>query len=88
MVTAVQAAVVAAAAAWVIGVGVAVYLMLKAARLVSETSTTVAGLRERGDLLIERANATIDRAGARPPAGHQLPRGGPDRPRPGLPVPA
>ena len=63
MVTAVQAAVVAAAAAWVIGVGVAVYLMLKAARLVSQTSATVAGLRERGDLLIERANATIDRAG-------------------------
>ena len=63
MVTAVQAAVVAAAAAWVIGVGVAVDLMLKAARLVSQTSATVAGLRERGDLLIERANATIDRAG-------------------------
>ena len=35
MVTAVQAAVVAAAAAWVIGVGVAVYVMLKAARLMS-----------------------------------------------------
>lgn len=63
MVTAVQAAVVAAAAAWVIGVGVAVYVMLKAARLMSEASTTVAGLRERGDLLIQRANATIDRAG-------------------------
>jgi len=63
MVTAVQAAVVAAAAAWVIGVGVAVYVMLKAARLMSETSTTAAGLRERGDLLIERANAVIDRAG-------------------------
>src|SRR5262250_1037676 len=63
MVTAVQAAVVAAAAAWVIGVGVAVYVMLKAARLMSETSTTVAGLRQRGDLLIERANAAIDRAG-------------------------
>ena len=63
MVTAVQVAAVAAAAAWVIGVGVAVYVMLKAARLMSETSTTVAGLRERGDLLIERANATIDRAG-------------------------
>ena len=44
MVTAVQAAAVAAAAAWVIGVGVAVYVMLKAARLMSETSTTVAGL--------------------------------------------
>jgi hypothetical protein len=63
MVTAVQAAAVAAAAAWVIGVGVAVYVMLKAARLMSETSTTVAGLRKRGDLLIERANAAIDRAG-------------------------
>ena len=63
MLTAVQAAVVAAAAAWVIGVGVAVYVMLKAARLMSETSTTVAGLRKRGDLLIERANAAIDRAG-------------------------
>src|SRR5215467_3271177 len=63
MVTAVQAAAVAAAAAWVIGVGVAVYVMLKAARLMSETATTVAGLRERGDLLIQRANAAIDRAG-------------------------
>jgi hypothetical protein len=63
MVTAVQAAVVTAAAAWVIGVGVAVYVMLKAARLMSETSTAVTGLRERGDLLIERANAAIDRAG-------------------------
>ena len=63
MVTAMQAAVVAAAAAWVIGVGVTVYVMLKAARLMSETSTTVTGLRERGDLLIERANAAIDRAG-------------------------
>jgi uncharacterized protein YoxC len=62
-VTAVQAAVVAAAAAWVIGVGVAVYVMLKAARLMSETSTTVTGLRERSDLLIGRANAVIDQAG-------------------------
>jgi hypothetical protein len=43
--------------------GVAVYVMLKAARLMSETSAAVAGLRERGDLLIERANATIDQAG-------------------------
>ena len=63
MVSAVQAAAVAAAAAWVIAVGVAVYVMLKAARLMSETATTVTGLRERGDLLIERANAAIDRAG-------------------------
>ena len=63
MLTAVWAAVVAAAAAFVVGVGVAVYVMLKAARLMSETSAAVAGLRERGDLLIERANAAIDQAG-------------------------
>ena len=63
MLTAVWAAVVAAAAAFVAGAGVAVYVMLKAARLMSETSAAVAGLRERGDLLIERANAAIDQAG-------------------------
>jgi hypothetical protein len=63
MLTAVQVAVVAAAAAFVAVAGVAVYVMLKAARLMSETSATVAGLRERGDLLIERANAAIDEAG-------------------------
>jgi hypothetical protein len=59
MLTAVWVAVVA----FVAGVGVAVYVMLKAARLMSETSAAVAGLRERGDLLIERANAAIDQAG-------------------------
>src|SRR5690348_14019730 len=59
MLTAVWVAVVA----FVIGVGVAVYVMLKAARLMSETSAAVAGLRERGDLLIDRANAAIDQAG-------------------------
>jgi hypothetical protein len=58
MLTAVWVAVVA----FVIGVGVAVYVMLKAARLMSETSAAVAGLRERGDLLIDRANAAIDQA--------------------------
>src|SRR5215469_1003966 len=63
MLTAVQAAVVAVAAAWVIGVGVAVYVMLKAARVMSDTATAVTGLRESGDVLIERANAAIDRAG-------------------------
>ena len=63
MLTAVHVAVVAAAAAFVAGAGVAVYVMLKAARLMSETSATVVGLRERGDLLIERANAAIDKAG-------------------------
>jgi hypothetical protein len=62
MLTAVWVAVVAAAAAFVAGAGVAVYVMLKAARLMSETSAAVAGLRERGDLLIERANAAIEAA--------------------------
>lgn len=63
MLTAVWVAVVAAAAAFVAGAGVAVYVMLKAARLMSETSAAVAGLRERGDLVIDRANAAIDQAG-------------------------
>lgn len=63
MLTAVWVAVVAAAAAFVAGAGVAVYVMLKAGRLMSEASAAVAGLRERGDLVIDRANAAIDHAG-------------------------
>jgi hypothetical protein len=63
MLTAVWVAVVAAAAAFVIGAGVAVCVMLKAARLMSQASAAVAGLRARGDLLIDRANGTIDAAG-------------------------
>lgn len=63
MLTAVQVAVVAAAVAFVAGIGVAVYVMLKAARLVSDASAAVTSLRERGDLLIDRANTAIDQAG-------------------------
>jgi hypothetical protein len=63
MLTAVWVAVIVAAAFWVIGVCAAVYLLIKLARLVSQTSSAVAGLRERGDLAIDRANAAIDRAG-------------------------
>jgi hypothetical protein len=63
MLTAVWVAVIVAAAFWVIGVCAAVYVLLKLARLVSQTSVAVAGLRERGDLAIGRANAAIDRAG-------------------------
>jgi hypothetical protein len=59
MLTAVWVAVVA----FVIGVGVAVYVMLKAGRLMAQTSTAIASLREREDLLIDRAGAAIDRAG-------------------------
>jgi hypothetical protein len=63
MLTAVWVAVIIAAAFWVIGVCAAVYVLIKLAGLVSQTSGTVAGLRERGDLAIDRANAAIDRAG-------------------------
>jgi hypothetical protein len=63
MLTAAWVAVIVAAASWTAGVSAAVYVMLKAGRLMSESSAAVAGLRERGDLLIERANAAVDRAG-------------------------
>ena len=63
MLTAVWVAVVAAAAAFVVGVGVAIYVMLKAARLMTESSATLASLREREDLVIERASIAIDRVG-------------------------
>jgi len=63
MLTAVWVAVVAAAAAFVAGVAVAIYVMLKAARLMTESSATLASLREREDLVIERASTAIDRVG-------------------------
>src|SRR5690348_7764254 len=63
MLTAVWVAVVAAAAAFVIGVAVAIYVMLKAARLMTESSATLASLREREDLLIDRASTAIDQVG-------------------------
>ena len=63
MLTAVWVAIIAAAAAFVIGIGVAVYVMLKAARLMTESSATLASLREREDALIIRAGAAIDQVG-------------------------
>jgi hypothetical protein len=60
MLNAVWVAVIIAAAFWVVAVCAAVYLMVKAAGLVSQTTATVASLRDRQDVLIERANATID----------------------------
>ena len=62
MLNAVWVAVIAAAAFWVAGVCAAVYLMVRTARLVSEATSAIAGLRERQDLLMGRANAAIDRA--------------------------
>ena len=63
MLTAVWVAVVAAAAAFIVGVAVAIYVMLKAARLMTESSATLASLREREDVLIERASTAIDQVG-------------------------
>jgi hypothetical protein len=63
MLTAVWVAVVVGVACWVVVAWVAVHLMTRTARLVSETTTTVTGLRERGDELTRRAGAVIDRAG-------------------------
>src|SRR5579859_6086281 len=63
MMTAALVAVVAAAAAFVVGVGVAVYAMLKAARLMTQSSAALAGLQQREDLLIDQASAAIDRVG-------------------------
>jgi len=55
MLTAVWVAVIIAAAFWVIGVCAAVYLLIKLAGLVSQTSSA--------ELAIDRANAAVDRAG-------------------------
>jgi outer membrane murein-binding lipoprotein Lpp len=63
MLTAVWVAVIVAVVFWAAGVSVAVYLMMKAARLMTRTSAAVSGLAGRQDQLIDRANATIDRAG-------------------------
>ena len=62
MLNAVWVAVIVAAAFFVVGVCAAVYVMVKAARLMSQTTGAVASLRERQEALIERASATIDRA--------------------------
>jgi hypothetical protein len=62
MLNAVWMAVITAAAFWVAGVCVAVFLMLRTARLVSQATTAVSVLRERQEQLIERASTTIDRA--------------------------
>jgi len=62
MLNAVWVGVIIAAAFWVAVACAAVYLMVRAARLISQTTVAVASAQERQDVLIERANATIDRA--------------------------
>jgi len=60
MLNAVQAAVVAAVAGWLVLVAAAVFVLLRLARLASHASVTVTALRERNDALIDRAHAVID----------------------------
>ncbi len=62
MLNAVWVAVIVAAAFFVVGVCAAVYVMAKAARLMSQATGAVATLREHQEALIERASTTIDRA--------------------------
>jgi len=63
MLNAVWLAVIIAAAFWAVGVCAAVYLMVKAARLITHTTAAVTSMSERQEVLTERASATIDRAG-------------------------
>ncbi|HUY47950.1 MAG TPA: hypothetical protein VMV92_19855 [Streptosporangiaceae bacterium] len=60
MLNAVWVAVIAAACCWMVLVVMAVYVLMKLARLISQTSAAVSGLRERGDEAIDRAHAAID----------------------------
>jgi hypothetical protein len=62
MLNAVWVAVIIVAASWAAVACAAVYLMVRAARLISQTTAAVTSASERQDVLIERANATIDRA--------------------------
>jgi uncharacterized protein YoxC len=60
MLNAVWVAVVIAAACWAVLVAAAVYVLIKLARLITQTSAAVSGLREDSDAVIARAHATID----------------------------
>jgi len=62
MLNAVWVAVIVAVAFWAVAVCIAVYVMLKAGRLITETTSAVADLRGRGDMLMDRADAATRRA--------------------------
>jgi uncharacterized protein YoxC len=63
MLNAVWVAVVVAVAFWVVAVCVAVHVMLRAARLIGETTSAVAQMRERGTALAQQAEDVTRRAG-------------------------
>ncbi len=60
MLNAVWVAVIIAAACWAVLVIAAVYVLIKLARLITQTSAAVSGLRDDSDAVIARAHATID----------------------------
>src|SRR5690349_17816476 len=60
MLNAVWVAVIIAAFCWAALVAVAVYVLVKLARLINQTSATVADLRRSSDAVIDRAHATLD----------------------------
>jgi hypothetical protein len=60
MLNAVWVAVIVAVGCWLVLVAAAVYVLLKLGGLITQTSTTVSGLRERSDEVIDRAHAAID----------------------------
>jgi uncharacterized protein YoxC len=62
MLNAVWVAVIVAVAFWVAVACMAVYVMVKAARLISHANATVTSLRERGDVILDRASTVTRRA--------------------------
>jgi hypothetical protein len=60
MLNAVWAAVIVAVGCWLVLVAAAVYVLMKLGKLITQTSETVSGLRERSDEVIDRAHAAID----------------------------
>ena len=60
MLNAVWVAVIVAAICWAVLVAVAVYVLVKLARLINQTSAAVSGLRQDSDAVIARAHATLD----------------------------
>jgi uncharacterized protein YoxC len=71
----IELAALIAAVFWALLVCVAVFVMLRLSRLLSESSKLVADVRERGDVLLQRAQAAVDGAQAAVDrAGRQLDR--------------
>ncbi len=59
-----ELAALVAAVFWALLVCVGVFVLFRLGRLLSESSKLVAGLRERGDVLLTRAQAAVDGAQA------------------------